>query len=104
MRLSDHLHQLTFPFTVMTPQGPAPRFVNAFLVDDAEGVTLIDAGVRGSSQAILSYLGERRSRPPSGVLLERRRGSKRWMPPCAACGLSAAQSPPSSSLGRSSRG
>jgi glyoxylase-like metal-dependent hydrolase (beta-lactamase superfamily II) len=63
MRLTDRLHQLTFPFTVVTPGGPAHRFVNAFIVEDAAGLALIDAGVRGSTDAVFSYLHELRRSP-----------------------------------------
>lgn len=56
MRLTDHLHQLTFPFTVSSPAGPARRFVNAFIHEGDDGLTLVDAGIRGSSETIFTYL------------------------------------------------
>jgi hydroxyacylglutathione hydrolase len=63
VRLTDSVHQLTFPFTVVTPAGPAPRFVNAFLVEGAAGLTLIDAGVRDSCPAILDTVRKLGRRP-----------------------------------------
>lgn len=57
MQITDHIHALKIPFSVPTPAGPIERFVYVYLVCGEE-VTLIDSGVAGSEEMILSYLKE----------------------------------------------
>jgi glyoxylase-like metal-dependent hydrolase (beta-lactamase superfamily II) len=57
MQITDHIHALKIPFFVPTPAGPIERFVYVYLVCGEE-ITLIDSGVAGAEEMILSYLEE----------------------------------------------
>jgi hydroxyacylglutathione hydrolase len=50
------LHPLRIPFTVPTPSGPLPRFVNVYLIFVSGAITLIDTGVAGSDRVIFEHI------------------------------------------------
>ncbi len=55
MQITDHVHSLRIPFEIVTPDGTLERFVIIYVVA-GESVTLIDAGVSGTCQAVAAYL------------------------------------------------
>ena len=55
MQLTDHLHQLSIPFSVPTPLGDLPRSVNLWLLV-GECIVVIDSGVAGSERRVAAYL------------------------------------------------